>query len=129
MSINRGRSWSWFANYKGQTGQWAQLLHRITGLGVIFFLLIHVIDTAVLSWGPEAYDALASFWHQPFFRVLQVGLLGALLFHAINGIRVTIIDFWDWGSLNQERMFWVVVPLFLLLFIPGAYLMVVPLFK
>ncbi|MGE5619674.1 MAG: succinate dehydrogenase, cytochrome b556 subunit [Sphingomonadaceae bacterium] len=129
MSINRGRSWTWFANYKGQAGQWAQLLHRITGLGVIFFLLLHVIDTAVLSWGPAAYDALANFWHQPFFRVLQVGLLGSLLFHAINGIRVTIIDFSDWGTLNQEGLFWGVLVLFLLLFIPGAYLMVVPLFR
>lgn len=126
MSIGRGRSWSWYANYKGQTGQWAQLLHRVTGLGVIFFLLLHVIDTAVLGWGPEAYDALANFWHQPFFRVFQVILMGSLLFHAINGLRVTIIDFWDWGSLYQEQLFWAVLVIFFLLFIPAAYLMMVP---
>lgn len=128
MSHEREGAWAWFASYRGQTGQWAQLLHRITGIGVILFLLLHVIDTAVLGWGPEAYDALANFWHQPFFRVLQVGLLAALLFHSVNGIRVLIIDFWDWGSLHQERLLWVVVVVFFVLFIPGAYLMIVPLF-
>lgn len=128
MSLDRGRTWTWFATYRGQTGQWAQLLHRITGLGVIFFLLLHVVDTAVLGWGPGAYDALANFWHQPLFRVLQVGLLGSLIFHAVNGIRVTIIDFWDRGSLYQEQLFWATVVISLALFIPGAYFMAVTLF-
>ena len=115
--------------YRGQTGQWAQVLHRLIGTGSHLFLLLHVVDTAVLGWGPDAYDALASFWHQPLFRIGQVGLLGALLFHAINGIRVLIIDFSDWGSLHQERLFWISLVLTLLLFIPGAYLMVAPLFR
>ena len=128
MSIIRGRSWTWFATYRGQTGQFAQLLHRITGLGVLLFFLLHIIDTAVLGWGPEAYNALTDFWHQPLFRVLQVGLLGALLFHSINGVRVIIIDFWKDGSLHQERLFWATVALFLVTFIPGAWIMLAQLF-
>jgi len=128
VSINRGRSWTWFAFYRGQTGQWAQLLHRITGIGVALFLLLHVIDTAVLGWGPGAYDALVNIWHQPVFRVGQVALFGALLFHAINGVRVMIIDFWDNGSLYQAQMFWITVVLSLILFIPGAWVMVAYLF-
>lgn len=129
MSIDRGRAWSWVLSYRGPAGQWAQFLHRWTGVGVIAFLLLHVVDTAVLGWGPGAYDALAAFWHQPLFRSLQVVLMGALLFHAVNGIRVTIIDFWDWGSLQQERLFWGAVVIFVVLFIPGAYLMMAPVLK
>ena len=119
VSINRGRSWTWFAFYRGQTGQWAQLLHRLTGLGVLLFLLLHVIDTAVLGWGPGAYNQLVNFWHLPLLRFGQVVLFGALLFHAINGVRVVIIDFWDKGSLYQAQMFWATVGLFLVVFIPA----------
>jgi succinate dehydrogenase / fumarate reductase, cytochrome b subunit len=129
MSFQRGGgSWAWVARYRGQTGQWAHVLHRLTGIGIITFLLLHIVDTAVLGWGPDAYDALANFWHQPLFRIGQVGLLGVLLFHSINGIRILLIDFTDWGALNQERLFWVSLVLTLVLFIPGAYLMFAPLF-
>jgi succinate dehydrogenase / fumarate reductase, cytochrome b subunit len=129
MSMQRGGgSWAWVAKYRGQTGQWAHVLHRLTGIGIITFLLLHIVDTAVLGWGPEAYDTLANFWHQPIFRIGQAGLLGVLLFHSINGIRVIIIDFTDWGALNQERLFWVSIVLTLGLFIPGAYMMFAPLF-
>ncbi len=124
MSIDRGRAWGWALIYKGQSGQWAQLLHRITGLGVILFLLLHIVDTAVLGWGPGAYNALVAIWHMPIFLLGQVVLLACLLYHAINGIRVVIIDFWDWGSLYQRQLFWATVILFLVLFLPGAYLMI-----
>jgi succinate dehydrogenase / fumarate reductase cytochrome b subunit len=129
MSIDRGRAWTWPLNYKGQSGQWAQLLHRITGLGVILFLLLHIFDTAVLGWGPEAYNALVNLWHQPIFRLGQVALMACLLYHAINGLRVIAIDFWDWGSLYQRQMFWATVILFVVLFVPAAYLMMVPIFQ
>jgi succinate dehydrogenase / fumarate reductase, cytochrome b subunit len=129
MSFQRGGgTWTWVARYRGQSGQWAHVLHRVTGVGIITFLLLHIVDTAVLGWGPEAYDTLANFWHQPIFRIGQVGLLGVLLYHSINGIRVVIIDFTDWGAANQERLFWVSIALTLVLFIPGAYLMFAPLF-
>ncbi len=126
MSVDRRGAWLWVLGYRGQVGQWAQLLHRLSGLGVVFFLFLHIVDTAVLSWGPEAYNALASFWHQPLFRGFQVILLGALLYHAINGVRVTIIDFWDWGALHQEQLFWGVAVVFLALFVPGAFMMMAP---
>lgn len=126
MSVDRRGAWLWVAGYRGQIGQWAQVFHRLTGLGVAFFLLLHVVDTAVLGWGPEAYNALANFWHQPLFRSLQVVLLGALLFHAVNGVRVILVDFSDWATLHQDQLFWVVVAIFVVLFLPAAYLMIVP---
>lgn len=126
MSVNRGRAWGWAAIYRGQTGQWAQLLHRITGLGVALFLLLHVIDTSLLGWGPQVYDYVVQIYHHPVSRVIEVLLAAALIYHAINGIRVTIIDFWDQGSLHQERMFWIAAVLFFVLWLPTAYLMLVP---
>ena len=120
MGVDRGRAWSWYLAYKGQSGQWAQLLHRVTGLGVALFLLLHIVDTALLGWGPAVFDAVSAFWSQPLFLVLEVMLAGAVIYHAVNGIRVTIIDFWDLGSLYQERLFWATIAISLLLFVPAA---------
>ncbi|HEX9017230.1 MAG TPA: succinate dehydrogenase, cytochrome b556 subunit [Chloroflexota bacterium] len=129
MSVNRGRAWGWAAIYKGQTGQWAQLLHRITGLGVALFLLLHVIDTSLLGWGPQVYDAVVQIYHQPISLVIEVLLAAAVIYHAVNGIRVTIIDFWDAGSLHQETIFWIATVIFVVLWLPTAYVMLLPIFR
>ena len=42
--------------YKGHPGQYSWILHRITGVAIILFLFMHVVDTALIGWGPEAYD-------------------------------------------------------------------------
>jgi len=42
--------------YRGHEGQWSWIMHRVTGVAVILFLFAHVIDTAVVGWGPEAYN-------------------------------------------------------------------------
>ncbi len=123
MSIQRGRSWTWFANYKGQTGQWAQLLHRLTGLAIVLFLLLHIVDTSLVGFGPAVYNGVTAIYHNPIVRVFEVILVGIVIYHAVNGIRVTIIDFWDKGSLYQERLFWWTVVVFFVLFVPSAYLM------
>lgn len=128
MSIGRGPAWAWVATYRGGVGQWAWLLHRLSGLGVVLFLLVHIIDTAAFGLGPGPYDALLAIWALPFFLILQVPLYGAVLYHALNGIRVTIIDLWDPGSLHEERLFWAEMVLFVVLFVPGALVMLRPLF-
>lgn len=129
MSVNRGRAWGWAAIYKGQTGQWAQLLHRITGLGVALFLLLHIVDTSLLGWGPQVYDAVVQIYHQPISLVIEVLLAAAVIYHAVNGIRVTIIDFWDAGSLHQETIFWIATVIFVVLWLPTAYVMLLPIFR
>jgi succinate dehydrogenase cytochrome b subunit len=79
--------------YKGDVGQYSWLLHRVTGVAVILFLFAHVVDTAVVGWGPEAYDRVASVYHNPFVRLLELGLVAAVLYHAINGVKIMLIDF------------------------------------
>ena len=129
MSVDRGRAWGWAVVYRGQAGQWAQLLHRITGLGVALFLLLHVIDTSLLGWGPGVYDYVVQIYHHPISRVVEVFLGGAVIYHAVNGIRVTIIDFWDKGSLYQEQLFWGTVVIVLLLWVPAGAIMLAPFFR
>jgi succinate dehydrogenase / fumarate reductase, cytochrome b subunit len=79
--------------YKGHEGQWSWLFHRVTGVAVILFLFAHIVDTAVIGWGPEAYDRVASVYHNPIVRGLELGLVAAVLFHSFNGIKIMLIDF------------------------------------
>ena len=79
--------------YKGHEGQWSWLAHRVTGVAIILFLFAHVIDTAVVGWGPEAYNRVASVYHNPIVRLLELGLVAAVLYHSINGTKIILIDF------------------------------------
>lgn len=80
--------------YKGSPGQWSWLLHRITGVAVILFLFAHVVDTAVVGWGPEAYNRVVSVYHNWVVKLLELGLVAAVLYHAINGVKIMVFDFW-----------------------------------
>jgi len=114
--------------YRGGSGQAAWLLHRLTGLGVLLFLLIHILDTGLVLFGAEVYNKVVKIYTHPLFRVGEVGLAAAVLYHALNGIRITILDFWPELSGKQRELFYGVVVLFVLLFLPSAYLMLKPLF-
>lgn len=79
--------------YRGHEGQYSWLLHRVTGVAIILFLFAHVIDTAVVGWGPEAYNRVVSVYENPLVRVLELGLVAAVLYHSFNGIKILLLDF------------------------------------
>ncbi len=102
--------------YRGKVGMWSWVLHRITGVAIFFFLLVHTLDTALVRVSPEVYDAVISTYKTPIIGLGELGLVAAILFHGLNGIRVILIDFWRKGSKYQNVMFWIVIALALLLF-------------
>jgi len=65
--------------YKGHEGQWSWLIHRVTGVAIILFLFAHVIDTAVIGWGPNAYNRVVSVYENPVVRLLELGLVAEVL--------------------------------------------------
>ena len=115
--------------YRGREGMWAFILHRVSGVAVFLFLLLHILDTALVGFGRSAYDSVVGLYHNPFMRVAEVLLGAALLFHAGNGIRITLIDLWPQGAKYQRTLFYIGAALFPLLFLPAAYLMLRPLFQ
>ena len=106
--------------YRGKVGMWSWVLHRITGVAIFFFLLVHVLDTALVRLSPEAYNAVISTYKTPLIGLAELGLVAAILFHALNGLRIILIDFWRKGVKYQNVMFWIVVAIALLIFIGFA---------
>lgn len=107
--------------YAGGAGQLAWALHRATGLGVLFFLLIHIVDIALLGLGPRVYDCTVSFYRTPLLIPMEIALVGAVVYHALNGIRIMAIDFWKNGYYRQREMFYAVLALSILLVLPSVY--------
>jgi succinate dehydrogenase / fumarate reductase cytochrome b subunit len=88
---------------------WSWVLHRISGVGIFFFLLVHVLDTALVRVSPEAYNIVIESYKTPVVGLAELGLVGAILFHGLNGLRVIAIDFWSKGTKYQSAMFWIVI--------------------
>jgi succinate dehydrogenase / fumarate reductase cytochrome b subunit len=95
--------------YRGKVGMWSWVLHRITGVAIFFFLLVHVLDTALVRVSPEAYNVVIESYKTPIIGVAELGLVGAILFHGLNGLRVIAVDFWSKGTKYQNVMFWIVL--------------------
>jgi succinate dehydrogenase / fumarate reductase, cytochrome b subunit len=109
--------------YRGHVGMWSWVAHRVTGVLVFFFLFAHVMDTALVRVSPETYDKIVDTYKNPVVNLLEVGLVAAVLFHALNGLRIIAIDFWRKGTRYQRQMLYAEVTLFVILMVPAAFFM------
>jgi succinate dehydrogenase / fumarate reductase cytochrome b subunit len=103
--------------YRGNVGMWSWVLHRITGVAIFFFLLVHILDTALVRVSPEAYNAVIGTYKNPIMGVGEVALVAAIGLHALNGLRIILIDFWAWGTKHQKLLQWIVLVLWVILLV------------
>jgi succinate dehydrogenase / fumarate reductase, cytochrome b subunit len=106
--------------YRGDPGMWSWVLHRITGATIFFFLFVHVLDTALVRVSPQAYNEVIDTYKTPIVGLMEVGLVVAVLYHALNGIRVILIDFWQHGPKYQRLMLWIVLGIWITLIIASV---------
>lgn len=109
--------------YRGSPGQWSWLAHRVTGVAIILFLFVHVVDTAVVGWGPEAYERVSSVYHNWFVRLLELGLVAAVLYHALNGVKIMVFDFWPSTVRYMRPISAATTAVFVLAMIPITWIM------
>ncbi|TGD86776.1 succinate dehydrogenase, cytochrome b556 subunit [Mycolicibacterium sp. CH28] len=105
--------------YRGDPGMWSWVLHRITGATIFFFLFVHVLDTALVRVSPQAYNEVVETYKAPIVGLMEIGLVAALLYHALNGVRIILIDFWWKGPRYQRQMLWGVAAVWLLVMVPS----------
>ena len=94
------RKYSW--QYGGML---AWLIQRVTGVLLLFYLFLHIRTVHRLSQGPEAFNEAMAFFQRPAFKLLEVALLGTVILHALNGVRITILDL-GLGHEKQRHLFW-----------------------
>lgn len=112
--------------YRGGLGQWAWAIHRAAGLGVLAFLLLHIFDIFLVSFGPALFNDLLFLYKGAAARLLEVVLLFGLLYHALNGLRIILSDFVPVLASRRlaRNFFYVQMAAFLVIFIPAAFFMV-----
>lgn len=92
-------------DYKFHMGMLAWIFHRLSGLALIFYLCLHVWVVHYVAESPETFDNLMAILSSPLFKLGEVALLAAVLYHGINGIRVIMVE-WLPCNLIQKPLFY-----------------------
>lgn len=113
--------------YRGKSGQWAFVAHRITGFLVFFFLLLHIVDVSLINVGDGSlYDEVHELYGNVLLRLFEVGLWTALLYHSFNGLRLVMVDFFPGSIRNEKYMLTAVVVLTAVLGVLGGAVIMWP---
>lgn len=108
---------------------WSQLAwfgHRASGLGVLLFLFLHVIETSTVLAGPEVYDFTQTFYHNLPAKLGETLLMAALVYHSLNGLRVIAMDFWPGLTVYYRPLTYGVIAATVLAMVPIGILMITP---
>jgi succinate dehydrogenase / fumarate reductase, cytochrome b subunit len=112
--------------YRGGEGMLAWAFHRISGVAIWAFILLHVVDIWLAQVNPVLYDDVLMFYASPVGRIFEMLLGAALLYHALNGLRIIVMDFWP--RLTQfHRQIWLASwVVFVVVGLPVAYVILKP---
>src|SRR3954453_1945275 len=97
---------------------WSWGEHRITGVLIFFFLLGDLLDAALVLVSPEAYNSVIGTYKNPIVGLGEAGLVAAVVFHPLNGVRLMLVDFWHRGTRVQRQMLWGVMGLWIVIMVP-----------
>lgn len=109
--------------YRGREGQWSWALHRISGLGTLLFLSIHILDTATVYFAPQLYSHAIALYRHWLFGIGEIILVACVIYHGLNGLRVAVFDWKPEWMVYQKQASYTVFAAFLVLFIPAALFM------
>ena len=82
------------------TGFFSFVLRRVTGVALVLYLFTHMWVIGSITQGPEVFDARLNLVQTPFFKLLEIALLAAVVYHAFDGIRLLIIH---WFNVTNYR--------------------------
>jgi len=81
-----------YVTYSARGGLFPFLLHRITGLGTLLFLTIHITTTASVYFSPSFYNRFIIVFRSPAFMLGEIVLVFCVIFHGANGLRIAYFD-------------------------------------
>jgi succinate dehydrogenase / fumarate reductase cytochrome b subunit len=113
MGLNRNVSLQTALRYKGQGPFLTYILHRIGGMGMAIFITVHILATFVEGRGWQIGDIINDIYISPFF---QIFFMFCVLFHAINGMRITILDLFPSLILHHRKAIMIEWVIFIVLY-------------
>jgi succinate dehydrogenase / fumarate reductase cytochrome b subunit len=114
--------------YRGSEGMLAWAFHRISGVAIWAFILLHVLDIWLVGANPALYDEVLKVYASPAGRVGELLLGAALLYHALNGLRIIIMDFWPRMTRYHKQLWYLNWVLFVIVGLPIMLQIMAPAF-
>jgi succinate dehydrogenase / fumarate reductase cytochrome b subunit len=115
-----------YLQYRGGEGMLAWAFHRISGVAIWAFVLLHVLDIWLVGANRGLYDEVLKFYASPVGRVGETLLGAALLYHALNGLRIIVMDFWPSTTVFHKQLWYASWVVFVVVGLPGAYIILRP---
>ena len=104
-TANRGKILrDWFNPLRGGLGLLAFVLNRVTGIGLVVYLVLHLVVLSLLFQGEAGWDNFVALARSPLFLLLDVILIAAMLIHGLNGVRVALVGM-GFGAKSQKSTF------------------------
>jgi len=88
---NRLGLWGWLGGGRWGVERYAYILHRLTGLGILLYFLMHVVVTSLRAWGTYLWVE-GGIFHQPMFKFGEFLVFAAFAYHAANGVRLVLVE-------------------------------------
>jgi succinate dehydrogenase / fumarate reductase cytochrome b subunit len=89
---NRLGVWGWLGGGRWGMERYLYALHRVTGLGLLSYFLLHIIVTSSRAFSPQAWDRAMGMVTGPLFKLGEYLVFVAFAFHAVNGIRLALVE-------------------------------------
>jgi succinate dehydrogenase / fumarate reductase cytochrome b subunit len=101
------------------TGFISFVLRRFTGIALVLYLFTHMWVIGSINQGPEVFDARLNLVQTPFFKLAEIALLAAVVYHAFDGIRLLMVN---WFKVTEYRksLFYAVLAVSVVLVIAGG---------
>ena len=115
--------------YRGGEGMLAWAFHRIAGVAIWAFVVLHVIDIYLVGGNPGAYNEILKIYASPIGRVMEALLGAALLYHALNGLRIILMDFWPALTRWHRQLWYACWITFIVVGLPVAWIILKPIWQ
>ncbi len=112
--------------YRKFPGMVAWIFHRLSGIGLVAYLALHINGLKAL-YDPLQFDIAMSIYRSPLFKLAEVALLVIVVYHSINGLRIVLIDVLGWTT-EQKRLYTVTIIVSLILIVLAGYPIFAPYF-
>ncbi len=112
----------WFDPRGRDAGLIAFAFNRISGLALALYLVLHLIVLSTLTRGEPGWEAFLRIAHTPLFFLFDMALFAAVLYHALNGVRVTLIGL-GYGGRHQKSLFFGLAAVAVVVWVIAVWLM------
>ncbi len=89
---NRLGIWGWLGGGRWGYERYLYALHRLTGLGILAYFLLHIFVTSSRALGQAAWQNAMAKVTGPVFTIGEFLVFAAFAFHAVNGIRLVLVE-------------------------------------